>query len=91
MTKISIGGYEVDEETLLTYVDFTWTDGGLSGSTVGTTLRADATRTDIHNELLKQAGFDIDGTTNDGRTDEDQEKFDEALHKYADTHKPRID
>ena len=91
MTKVSISGYEVDEETLLTYVDFTWADGGLSTRTVGPTLRGDATRTEIHNELLKQAGFDIDGTGNSGLTGADQEKFDEALHKYADTHKPRLD
>lgn len=82
----------MDEETLLIYVDFAWTDDGLSARTVGTTLRADATRTDLHNELLKQVGFDVDGSNPTNKlTIADQDRFDKALHDYADHHKPRYE
>jgi len=81
---VEIGGRKVKKDTLDIYVDFKWADEGLSGETLGMTLRRDATSTDIHNELLEQAGL-----ANSIPYGPAYDTFTRAIHHYAETHKPR--
>lgn len=82
MTKIKIDGRDVDEELLLTYIDFVWGEW-MTIQTKGEVLRGDATRNDIHAEIMKSVGLEYPTSTDP--------TFEKALEVYAETHKPRFD